>query len=190
MYHAAGSCQETAHLQLPVLSRVYGEFLLWSEPKVSLDFVPHCPATLPCSGTSPLTLCFTNRPRTKYCVDHPMGLLTSPLLSFTFILHHQPSLYLSSQKDQEHLRFKTYYLKSTCYFPEGMFEPCSSLLCTWTAACAPLQQKQSMRWKDASRCRSANLSAFNLVKGLTEGRMSRKGCLVTKTNGNNLKIQL
>lgn len=39
-------------------------------------------------------------------------------------------------------------------------------------------------------CGSANLSSFIAVKDLSDGSMSRKGCLVSKSNENSSKIQL
>lgn len=72
---------------------------------VSLDFVPHCPAALPHSGTSPLLLCPINSLRTKYCVDHPM--LINPLVSFTFIPHPEETRNISVSARQKITTYKS-----------------------------------------------------------------------------------
>lgn len=101
-------------LQLPVPS---GELVSWSQPGVSLDFVPHCPAALPSSGTGPFFLYPMNSHRTKYCVGaaHQPPLYPS-LLSFVLSL----PLCSSSQGDEEYLSLKTYF-KSMCCFPKSVW---------------------------------------------------------------------
>jgi len=55
---------------------------------------------------------------------HPAAPLYPALVSFILGL----PLYPASQRDQEHLRLKTYSLKETpVFFPKSVLEPCSLL---------------------------------------------------------------
>lgn len=72
-------------------------------------------------------------------------------------------------------------LKACAVF-QRVFEPCSLLPCTRAVAYAPSQWQQIMRW----RCGRANLAPSSPWGAL----LSRRGCLVSKSNSNNLKKQL